>query len=242
MKNFLFSLLDLLLPPVCLCCEQPLTVSAGLLFCPDCLGQLRLIATPLCPRCGRAYLKAAGGDHPCATCLTKNWHFSAARAVLLYEEPAKTLIHRFKYQGKTAGLTSISRLMGHLPHLADFVDDIDSILPVPLHSSRLRERGFNQAQLLARALFPKDRRLRADVLRRIRATQPQTGFDGIARRRNLKNAFAVTGPEHIRGKIILLIDDVFTTGTTADECAKTLKKSGAAEVRVLTLARVNEDL
>jgi len=241
MKNFFFSLLDLLLPPVCLCCGRPLAVSTDILFCSECLGQLRLIATPLCPRCGRAYLKAAGGDHPCATCLTKKWHFSAARAVLLYEEPAKTIIHRFKYQGKTACLQSLSRLMAHLPHIAGFVGDVDSILPVPLHGSRLRERGFNQAQLLARAFFPKDRRLRADILRRVRATQPQTGFNGVARRRNLKNAFAVTQPEQIHGKKILLVDDVFTTGTTADECAKILKKSGAAEVRVLTLARVNEE-
>lgn len=241
MKHLLRSLLDLLLPPACLCCDKPLTISIGLLFCPDCLAQLHLITTPLCPGCGRAYLKAAGGDHHCGTCLTKGWYFNAARAVLLYEDPAKALIHRFKYQGKTACLKSLSLLMTRLPHLTDFVKEAHWIVPVPLHSGRLRQRGFNQALLLARAFFPKDHRLQVDFLRRIRPTPPQTGFNGAERRRNLKNAFAVTEPGRIRGKKILLVDDVFTTGTTADECARTLKKAGAAEVLVLTLARVKED-
>ena len=241
MKNLFRSLLDLLLPPACLCCGRPLATSDATLFCPACLAQLHLITTPLCPCCGRAYLKAAGGDHFCATCLTKKWYFGAARAVLLYEDPAKSLIHLFKYQGKTACLKSLCRLMASLPHLADYTKDADLILPVPLHNSRLRTRGFNQAQLLAQAFFPKDRRLKVDIIRRIRPTPPQTGFNGTARRLNVKNAFAVAEPEQVRGKKILLVDDVFTTGTTVNECAKTLKKAGAGEVRVLTLARVKEE-
>lgn len=234
------TLLDLLLPSFCLACERPLAPAPELLFCPDCLARLHVIKSPLCPCCGRVYLAAAGGDHHCGPCLAAPKHFSRARALFLYEEPLKEVVHRFKYQGKTACLPSFARFARNLPHLAG-MEGVDWIVPVPLHPSRLRERGFNQALLLARAFFNKDHRVASDLLIRSRPTAPQTGFSGAARRTNLKNAFAVVKPQRLAGKKILLIDDVFTTGTTVNECARVLKKSGAAEVMVLTLARVRED-
>lgn len=240
MRRFFTALLDLLLPSFCLACEKPLGSAPDLLFCPDCLARLRFIRSPLCPCCGRVYLAAAGGDHLCGTCLAAPRHFTRARALFLYEEPLKEVIHRFKYQGKTACLPSFARFAKNHPLLADLAD-ADWIVPVPLHPSRLRERGFNQALLLARALFPKDRRIAPDLLVRTRPTEPQTNFNGTARRANLKNAFGVVKPHRLKGKNILLIDDVFTTGTTVNECARVLKKAGAAEVMVLTLARVKED-
>ncbi len=240
MKLFFKALLDLLLPSFCLSCEKPLGPAPDLLFCPDCLERLHCIQSPLCPCCGRVYLVAAGGDHHCGACLTTPWHFSRARALFLYEEPVKEVIHRFKYQGKTACLPSFARFAQNLPQLAE-VEGADWIVPVPLHPTRLRERGFNQALLLARAFFPKDRRVTANLLVRSRPTEPQTSFNGGARRTNLKNAFAVVKPQQLAGKKILLVDDVFTTGTTVNECARVLKKAGAAEVMVLTLARVKED-
>jgi len=153
------------------------------------------------------------------------------------------VVHRFKYQGKPACLPSFTRFAKNLPQVAELgeVERPDLIVPVPLHPSRLRERGFNQALLLARAFFPKDRRVTADLLVRLRPTEPQTNFNGAARRTNLKNAFGIVKPHRLTGKKILLIDDVFTTGTTVNECAMVLKKAGAAEVMVLTLARVKED-
>jgi len=239
-KRLVKALLDLLLPSFCLACEKPLGPAPELLFCPDCLAGIHCITSPLCPCCGRVYLKAAGGDHHCGPCLAKPRHFSRARAVFLYEEPVKEVIHRFKYQGKTACLPSFARFARNLPHLAE-MEGVDWIVPVPLHPSRLRERGFNQALLLARAFFPKDRRVAPGLLIRLRPTEPQTSFNGAARRTNLKNAFGVAQPQLLTGKKILLIDDVFTTGTTVNECARVLKKGGAAEVMVLTLARVKED-
>ncbi len=239
-KRFFKALLDLLLPPFCLACEKPLGPAPELLFCPDCLERLHYIKSPLCPCCGRVYLVAPGGDHHCGACLTTPYHFSRARALFLYEEPLKKVIHRFKYQGKTACLPSLARLARHLPNIPE-EERPDWIVPVPLHPTRLRERGFNQALLLARAFFPKDRRITANLLIRSRSTEPQTNFNGSARRTNLKNAFAVVNPQLFAGKKILLIDDVFTTGTTVNECARVLKKAGASEVMVLTLARVKED-
>ncbi|MGV1100569.1 double zinc ribbon domain-containing protein [Thiovibrio sp. JS02] len=240
MKTFLGSLLDLFFPPSCLSCEAPLSSSRNIQFCADCYSRLSFIHSPLCPRCGRLFSNAAGGDHLCSACLTKKIHFSAARALLLYEEPLKKIIHRLKYQGKTSCLRSISLLKDAHPLPARFAG-VDLILPVPLHKKRLGERGFNQALLLAECFFPRDKRLKRDLLVRPRETAPQTGFSGRERRRNLRDAFAVPKPAAVAGKRILLIDDVFTTGTTVNECARTLKKAGAGEVLVLTLARVRED-
>lgn len=240
MRRFFTALLDLLLPSFCLACEKPLGGAPDLLFCPDCLKRLTFIHSPLCPCCGRVYLVAAGGDHLCGACLAAPRHFTRARALFLYEEPLKEVIHRFKYQGKTACLPSFARFAHNHSLLAD-LEGVDWIVPVPLHSSRLRERGFNQALLLARAMFPKDHRITPDLLVRTRPTEPQTSFNGTARRANLKNAFGVVKPHRLKGKNIILVDDVFTTGTTVNECARVLKKAGAAEVMVLTLARVKED-
>jgi ComF family protein len=239
-KRLCKALLDLLLPSFCLACKRPLGPAPELLFCPDCLAGIHCIASPLCPCCGRVYLKATGGDHHCGPCLATQKHFSRARAIFLYEEPVKEVIHRFKYQGKTACLPTFAGFARNLPLMAE-MEGVDWIVPVPLHPSRLRERGFNQALLLARAFFPKDRRVVSDILTRIRPTAPQTSFNGAARRTNLKNAFGVVKPHRLAGKNILLVDDVFTTGTTVNECARVLKKAGAAEVLVLTLARVKED-
>ena len=239
-KRFFTALLDLLLPSFCLACKKPLGPASELLFCPECLEGIHCITSPLCPCCGRVYLKGAGGDHHCGPCLAKPRHFSRARAIFLYEEPVKEVIHRFKYQGKTACLPTFARFARNLLMMAE-MERVDFIVPVPLHPSRLRERGFNQALLLARAFFPKDRRVASSLLIRLRPTEPQTSFNGVARRANLKNAFGVVKAHRLAGKKILLVDDVFTTGTTVNECARVLKKAGADEVLVLTLARVKED-
>lgn len=112
-------------------------------------------------------------------------------------------------------------------------------MPVPLHVTRLRERGFNQAHLLARAFFPQQtNRIEATLLERTKKTEPQTRMSGAERRKNLKNAFRVNKPAMVFGKTVVLVDDVFTTGTTVNECARTLLRGGAKEVQVLTLARV----
>ncbi len=114
----------------------------------------------------------------------------------------------------------------------------DLIFPVPLHKSRLRQRGFNQALLLAGSCFPRWRNsIVADGLLRVRATVPQTDLDGAGRRKNLKGAFALKDPDMVRGKTVLLVDDVFTTGSTVRECSRVLQAGGAERVEIFTLAR-----
>jgi len=210
------------------------------MFCRECLEQIELVVGPLCPGCGRQFPKAAGGPHHCGLCLSGHYHFERARAVAIYTEPFSHVIHRFKYQGKTHGLASFPALLAMLPE-SPLSEQPELILPVPLHDRKLRQRGFNQAVLLARAFFPKEKhRIKTDLLLRQVNTEPQTSLSGRARRLNLKNAFALRKPELVRGKRVLLVDDVFTTGTTVNECARVLKKAGALRVEVLTLARVRE--
>ena len=164
-----------------------------------------------------------------------------ARAVLHYDEAVSRLVHHFKYHGHTAGLDSYRLLKESLVHL-DGMEQTDFLVPVPLHLKRLRQRGFNQAVLLALALFPDlKNKVNPFLLERCRWTEPQTGLNGKQRRKNLRNAFELRHPARVEGRTILLLDDIFTTGSTVNECARTLRRAGAKEVRVLTLARVRED-
>jgi ComF family protein len=194
---------------------------------------------PRCSGCGKPFDGCASENHYCSTCLKNNWNFSRASAFFLYVEPITRLIHSLKYKGETSSLPTLSNLARKHFHLPQ-CNGTEIIIPVPLHAKRLRERGFNQSLLLARSLFPNEKKIiNTSILQRHRWTEPQTVYDGKARRKNLRNAFSVRTPGPIKGKKILLIDDVFTTGTTVNECAGVLLKAGAAEVIVFTLARVD---
>lgn len=231
--------LDLLFPPACLGCGQGLATSQPPLFCPACQEKITPLVPPFCSCCGRPLPDAAGQGHTCGRCLRTPPAFSKARALVLYDGPVAEAIHRFKYQGETAGLASFA-LLNRTAATADLANP-DLILPVPLHRGRLRQRGFNQALQLATAFFPgQEGRLRPDLLVRLRQTAPQTGMSGKDRRHNLRRAFAVSQPELVRDRRVLLVDDVYTTGSTVNECAKVLLRAGAASVEVLTLARVRE--
>ena len=143
----------------------------------------------------------------------------------------------FKYNGKMYGLETFAAMTRQY-YLHHPFPEADLILPVPLHPKRLRKRGFNQALVLARKFFPKSKeRIDPHVLERHQWTCAQTGLNGRERRRNVKNAFKVRNPEKIKNKKILLVDDVFTTGATVNECAGILRKSGATKVEVFTFAR-----
>ncbi len=234
------ALLELLYPSRCLACRQPLAGGRLPRLCAVCLEEIELLTGPLCPGCGRLFPKAAGGDHFCGLCLRGTYHFHRARAVAHYAEPLSGIIHRLKYGGETWGLSSFRKLLELVPAAAPSREP-ELILPVPLHPAKLRQRGFNQAVLLARAFFPHHRQLlRTDLLLRTQPTAAQTSLSGRARRRNLRRAFAVKAPAKVEGRRVLLVDDVFTTGTTVNECARVLKKAGADEIEVLTLARVKE--
>jgi ComF family protein len=231
------SLGELCFPSVCLLCRQGLPAFSAVQLCPGCRARVRVIRAPLCLCCGVEFV-GQGESHLCGGCLAKPPHFSKARAILCYDQGSAQLVHAFKYGGKTAGRATFRALAQEVAPLADLAPP-ELIVPVPLHPARLRQRGFNQALVLARFLFPEQRGLiHPALLLRTRETHPQVSLSGRERRKNLGGAFAVSRPELVAGRRVLLVDDVFTTGTTVNECAKVLKAEGAAEVEALTLARV----
>ncbi len=164
--------------------------------------------------------------------------FSAARAALLFEGRTKDLIHSFKYGNRTQTCRPLGLLAAQ--HLTEFVTAIgpDILLPVPLHPKRLRHRCFNQALLLSEILGGAWRvPISRTNLRRIRWTEPQIKLSAVERVRNVQGAFAIANPETLAGKRVVLVDDVYTTGSTVAECARVLNAAGAESVYVATVAR-----
>ena len=173
----------------------------------------------------------------CGGCLKKKPSFDAARSLFWYEAVIKDLLINIKFNNDTPSLAGLTMLLEKED--LSFFDDCDLIIPVPLHNKRLRKRGFNQSVLLSKLLFCRRLKdIEPFLLSRERVTQPQIGLSGAERRKNLKNVFSVKKPKAIHNKNICLVDDVYTTGTTVDECSRTLKSHGCERVKVLTVARV----
>jgi ComF family protein len=215
-------------------------------LCQRCAGQFGEVRSPLCVQCGEPFVSPHGPDHLCGQCLEQPFHFQKARAAGLYQGALRAVIHHLKYQYRDNLAQPLGRLLWQTLRTHWEPAALDRIVPVPLHPRRLRQRGFNQAYALIRQWPGLARQsglavgpdwIDPAVLRRHKITQPQTGLSKKERAANLRQAFQVTAPDRIQGQRILLVDDVFTTGATADACAQALLKAGAAEISVLTLAR-----
>ncbi len=229
-----------LLPANCASCNVMLWGDPVPFFCRKCWDSIESIASPKCPKCSMPFpsehaLRYSPG-HWCSTCRIRPPAFSQAWTLYPYQSPLKDAIKLYKYQGKVSLASPMTTLMisalGSIP-------EIDFIFPVPLHATRLREREYNQSLLLANGLsthlhIP----LNYTTLRRIRQTLPQTSLTRRKRRKNLRRSFSIHGPTALKKKSILLVDDVYTTGTTVNECTKVLLNAGAAKVYVVTLARM----
>lgn len=173
----------------------------------------------------------------CDRCREDPPPFRRARAVALYTGWVRAAIHRLKYRGEAELALPLGALMGLLAREELLFATISLVVPVPLHPDRLAARGYNQSELLARPVAGAiGRPLGTTVLQRRHPTLPQVGLDEAARRQNLENAFRVTDPESVRGRRVLVVDDVLTTGATCREAARVLLEAGARWVEVLTLA------
>ncbi len=243
-------LLDSVLPPLCLGCGE--IVEAAGALCAGCWQGFSFIAPPQCACCGDPFAEHLGEGALCATCLARPPKFRRARAALAYDTQSRRLVLPFKHGDRT----DIARACGDWMARAgaDLLAEADLIAPVPLHWRRLLVRRYNQAQLLARALAragsrtgsrtgaPAEigARLAPDLLRRRRWTGSQAGLKARERRRNVREAFDIhpRWAAGVVGKTVLLVDDVLTTGATAEACARVLQRGGARHVDVLTLARV----
>ncbi|HYM37985.1 MAG TPA: ComF family protein [Nitrospiraceae bacterium] len=231
--------LHAVLPVECAECGTALADDPVPFFCRTCWTAIKPLAGPACPSCGLPFASEVAltysPDHRCLSCRLHPPTFTKAWACHTYEPPLQNAIHLFKYRGKVALASALGTLMRHAWRQPM---DADILMPVPLHPSRLHEREYNQSLLLADELN-RDLRLPLvyDNLVRLRATPPQTELNRSERLANLRRCFSVRQPADVDGKRVLLIDDVMTTGTTANECAKVLRKAGANAVYVLTLAR-----
>jgi ComF family protein len=236
--------LDWLFPPRCRACGSWMTGPDAACFCQACRSRIELIGHPLCSTCGRPFPGTAGEDHPCGACIRREPHFTAARSWACYpreeseSQPLRTVVQKFKYGRKVSLGKPLGRLLAR--DYGPFVKHCGAelIVPVPLHPKRLRWRGFNQSLLLARPLGRIcDTPVDPFLLVRSRETPPQTQLSEEERRRNVRGAFAVNASEPVKNKTILLIDDVYTSGATVNECSRVLRRAGAQAVYVLTLAR-----
>jgi ComF family protein len=233
------DLLNLIFPPVCPICKT-LLGSKGKppIICPDCHQSIRPVRPPYCPCCGLPYPPGDEEGHLCGPCLKERRYFEVHRTCAIYEGALKEAIHRFKYGGVFPLVSVFADLL--YPAFQRLTRDypVDLLVPVPLHTRRLRERGFNQALLLAKELskrtgIPYEER----ALKKIKDTPVQITLKKRERRKNLTKAFQVKDREAINGKSVMLVDDVYTTGATVNECSRALRTAGAEMVAVITVAR-----
>jgi len=225
---------DLILPPHCAGCAKG--ISDGW-WCEDCRKDLHPISPPRCESCSQPFSGIVEPAFFCPNCHGRVFHFECAIAVMPSRGAVRELIHGLKYRNMTWAaepLADFGVLGIHDPRLPKAPD---FLVPVPLHPLRRRERGYNQAELLARAIGQKAGIPVLDILRRVRNTTTQTHFDRKERMKNLSKAFKITSPHTIKAAQILLVDDVLTTGSTLDECAKVLLAAGAGSVYALAIGR-----
>jgi ComF family protein len=235
LRNIIDPLLSVLLAPVCAACDHPLDHPTRGPVCEACWQAITPFTPPLCEVCGdpRPSWRTSGVEcNTCPRCRDRHHLVSHGRAIGEYDGPLRSIIHALKYNGHRSLARSLARLM--IVSGARVLQEADLAVPVPLHRARKRARGFNQAAEIAKHLtIPA-----VDALKRTRATASQTDLPAQARHANVRNAFALRRHVDINGRVIVLVDDVSTTGATLEACARVLLDAGAREVRALTAARV----
>ena len=240
------SLFATLFPSDCRLCFAPLVNISRLPVCQECLGAIQPIEGVTCGVCGELvptpFALQGSGRPVCGLCRRVTPPFARATAFGSYQGGLRELLHLLKYEQVRPAAGVLGQMLASAIEELEFHDATVLLVPVPLHAGKRRERGFNQSELVVRealkAAASGDRlELRTDLLERTRATKSQIGLTRHQRRENMRGAFRVTKPEEVKGREILLVDDVFTTGTTVSACARVLRQAGASRVWVATVAR-----
>lgn len=238
MKQKLEIFLDILYPRRCPVCHE-IVKKRGELICPSCRKEVRPIGEPLCKKCGKPISEQA--EEYCGDCRTREHLYTRGLAVLPYAGKIKQSVYQMKFHNKREYIDFYG------PYMAEVLEDkirgwnAQALIPVPLHSSKMRKRGFNQAELLARHVgrilnIP----VRTDIVQRIRATRPQKELTWRERQNNLKGAFKISRYD-VKLKKIILVDDIYTTGSTIDGIAGKLLEQGAEEVYFISLCIGRDD-
>ncbi|MDX2082533.1 MAG: ComF family protein [Rickettsiales bacterium] len=239
-RAYLKIILTIIFPSHCLYCQK--IISAEGLFCSECWQKLQFITTPKCAICCNPFKTESAKNNNnliCAKCLQKKPSYDKAIVIFCYNQIIKKIIGDFKYRDKTYIAKKLSKFFSQ--KIISEIGAADFIIPIPLHKKKLSFRKFNQSLLLCQTLatiFPKTK-LYPDFLLRIKNTTAQVKLKKRPREKNLNNAF-ILNPNYrdiIKGKNIILVDDVITTGTTIEACSKVLKKSQAQSVTILAIAK-----
>jgi ComF family protein len=234
-------MLDLAMPPACIACGRPVAMSGAL--CPGCWGRLRLIERPFCPRLAIPFGYEIGPDALSAEAIADPPPFARMRAVAIYDDISGPIVQALKYHDHTELAGAMGRMMARAA--SDLADEIDLVVPVPLHRGRLWRRRFNQSAMIAAEVARVTGRGYApNLVLRIKATRQQVGLKASERAANVQGAFHVpteARPE-LAGRRVLLVDDVYTTGATVRAVTRALLRGGAAAVDVVVFARVVEGL
>lgn len=230
--------LDIALPTLCISCREPVS---GEGLCPACWAKLSFIAPPYCARLGIPFVYDPGPGLLSMEAIAAPPAYQRARAAVRYDEVAGTLVHALKYQDRTDLAPAMGRWMARAG--AELLSEADALIPVPLHWKRGWSRRYNQSAALAGVIGRHANiAVRADLLRRTRATHQQVGLSRAERARNVQGAFAVADDRRsdVAGRRFVLVDDVLTSGATVDACARVLLRAKASSVDVLVFARVVE--
>ncbi len=232
------GLVDAVFPPVCVHCHALVpSESAYRYLCPRCVAQLSFVTAPHCEVCGHPFYGEVAGERMCPHCEGLQPEFGAGRTAVLFKGPARALVIELKYHRGLHVVRDMETIFRAAPHVLAHVRD-GVLVPVPLHPRKRRERGYNQAELIAGALARAaggTTRTEA-LLRRVQDTKTQTAFDRRTRLKNLRGAFALAkGAAITPDRHYILVDDVFTTGSTLNSCAQALRRAGCRRVDVATL-------
>ncbi len=239
LRGLFKGLKDLIYPNCCLICKNLIPPDTQQeLICLGCWEKLERNLPPFCSACGRHLSTADLQKNACSHCAKFNFHFDRAFSPCQYTGAVKKLIHEFKYSGKDYLKQKLGELINSFIREYQLpVEYLDLIVPLPLHKSRLREREFNQAEILSRQIAGEfNKPVLTEGFNRIRPTKTQTQLSWAERCRNVEGSFRVAKPESVQNKNLLLVDDVLTTGATASCAAQCLKSAGAKKIILLTLA------
>ena len=239
--GLLEGLLNFIYPPVCGLCGGKLLDKRGedLAACGDCVNKIKGNPPPYCGTCGRSLKGLADSVNCCGECRGREPYYERSWSAFLYEGAAREALHLLKYSKKIyLGRLFRGLIIPYVNKNPDILSGIDGVIAVPLHNVKFRERGFNQALILADSLSAEFgvKNLSA-CLKRLVLTRPQSELDRGQRADNVRGTFEVSRPALIKGKGLLIVDDLFTTGATLNECARVLKKGGAGKLQCLTFAR-----